>query len=342
MQHLDRGPLDNLWFRRNIQGESVCFILQVYLTISSNNFPSRPGLIGSGYGDGKFLIYCPSCSIQIDKELLSVAKLVKDTEYLLARSVPMPGTILEPSSGMPDMIQPGYRGQTNGRTFPNRLIKRALRIQIIDLIRPGANPRPTMETVRDLIEKTLADNNALKNIDEITTGFGRRYVLNPQARVSVRKMMSRYWENFSPFALDLGGAVIRQGIFTEKMYRIDWLHSPSATDTMTRLIKKYTRFIEIMAAYPTKTAVPTLDVDLAWHTHQLSPSAYYRFTVERTTKFINHDDKIDEDKLGQAFEWTSKIYQERFGEVYSECTCWYCESRLPPLIVSLPKNSNHV
>lgn len=239
----------------------------------------------------------------------------------------MPGTILEPGSGMPEAIQPGIRGQTNGRTFPNRMIQRALRIQIVDLIRPGAAPRPTMETVRDLIEKTLGDNTTLKAIDDLNTGFGRRYVLNPQARVSVRKMMSRYWENFSPFALDLSGAVMRQGIFTEKMYRIDWLHSPSASDTMSRLIKKYTRFIEIMAAYSTKTAVPTLDVDLAWHTHQLSPSAYYRYTVERTTKFINHDDKIDEDKLGQAFEWTSKIYQERYGEVYSECTCWYCESK---------------
>jgi hypothetical protein len=75
-----------------------------------------------------------------------------------------------------------------------------------------------------------------------------------------------------------------------------------------------------------KVAVPTLDVDLAWHTHQLSPPAYLGFTYAKTQKFIDHDDKINEDKLATAFEWTSKTYQESFGEVYSECTCWYCES----------------
>lgn len=106
---------------------------------------------------------------------------------------------------------------------------------------------------------------------------------------------------------------------------------------MMRLITKYQRFIDIIAQNPGHVAVPTLDVDLAWHTHQLSPRSYYDYTVEKTTKnndsvtgkdgrFIDHDDKINETKLTSSFEWTSKIYQETYHEVYSECTCWYCES----------------
>lgn len=97
-------------------------------------------------------------------------------------------------------------------------------------------------------------------------------------------------------------------------------------DTMERLIAKYQRFIDIMAYYPSQMAVPTLDVDLAWHTHQLSPQPYYAFTTTQTSKFIDHDDKVSEEKLNAAFEWTSKTYQERYNDVYSECTCWYCES----------------
>jgi hypothetical protein len=108
--------------------------------------------------------------------------------------------------------------------------------------------------------------------------------------------------------------------------QIDWLHSPTARDTMSRLLVKYQRFIQIMSANPDKVTVPTLDVDLAWHTQQLSPRCYYDYTVAKTQKFVDHDDKINEDKLATAFEWTSKTYQELFGEVYSECTCWYCES----------------
>jgi len=95
---------------------------------------------------------------------------------------------------------------------------------------------------------------------------------------------------------------------------------------MARLITKYTRFTAILGKYPAQVAVPTLDVDLAWHTHQLSPSSYYKWMCEKTQRFIDHDDKIDETKLSTSFEWTSKVYQKEYGEVYSECTCWYCEA----------------
>lgn len=95
---------------------------------------------------------------------------------------------------------------------------------------------------------------------------------------------------------------------------------------MSRLILKYQRFTSIMAAHSDHVAVPTLDVDLAWHTQQLSPPIYLHWMVKQTGKFIDHDDKIDEVKLADAFEWTSKMYQETYHDVYSECTCWYCES----------------
>lgn len=95
---------------------------------------------------------------------------------------------------------------------------------------------------------------------------------------------------------------------------------------MTRLLTKYTRFITIMARNPTSVAVPTLDVDLAWHTAQLTPSAYLAYTLEHCDKFVNHDDKVADGVLRDGFEDTSKRYQKMFGEVYSECTCWYCET----------------
>jgi len=284
----------------------------------------RPGLIGNGYGDGNLLFKCPACVVVIDKQLLSVSKFCKDTEALLARGRPMPGTVLDPISGKPEVI-PGHSAQLFSRTFPNRMLQRVLRIEIMELILPGITPNPTMDTVRGKIEKVINTNSQLRAIDGMKS-FLRPYALLPSARLAVRKMMARYWENFSPFALDLGGAVLRQGIFVEKMVKIDWLHSPSVASTMSRLLTKYQRFFSLMAANPKQTAVPTLDVDLAWHTHQLSPCHYYRYAVERTAKFIDHDDKIDEDKLSSGFEWTSKAYQDEYGEVYSECTCWYCEA----------------
>lgn len=140
-------------------------------------------------------------------------------------------------------------------------------------------------------------------------------------------MMSRYWNNRSVFGIDLVGAVTRQGTFIEKMHNIGWLFSPAVYSTAERLVTKYRNFFKIMAQNPRKMAVPTLDVDLAWHTHQTCPSAYYNYSETKCNGvFIDHDDKVEEAKLDESFEWTSKTYQRMFGQPYSECTCWYCEA----------------
>ncbi|KAL8408363.1 hypothetical protein RB594_006972 [Gaeumannomyces avenae] len=276
-------------------------------------------LIGSGYGDGQFSHTCHGCGITINKELLSAAKFVRDTKALLAKSRPLPGTILDPVTGGPK-LEPATADAP--RTYPNRLVKKGARADILDLIRPGGagdGTPPTMDDVRAALERTMADPARHQE----ATGQRRA----PWAsRPFVRRAMRAYWHNFSPFALDLVGAVTRQSIFTAKMAQLDWLRSPAARGTMERLVKKYGRFFAIMAQFPDRVAVPTLDVDLAWHTHQLSPSAYYAYSVRTTKKFVDHDDKIDESKLSTAFSWTSSIYQWKYNEVYSECTCWYCES----------------
>jgi hypothetical protein len=54
----------------------------------------------------------------------------------------------------------------------------------------------------------------------------------PDEALAVRRMMSRYWENSSVFAVDLVGAVIRQGSFVDKMHNINWLASPALSNTM--------------------------------------------------------------------------------------------------------------
>jgi len=176
--------------------------------------------VGEGYGDGNLRARCPYCEVDITKELLSVAKFVEDAKALLLKGVPMPGTILEPSTGEPTLIPPGPGGITHARTFPNRMIKNVLRADIAELLNPRVYPNPSMETVRGLIEGVLTDQTKLRLVNnpdaEPVTSTMRYYIVRPVARICVRKMMSRYWDNFSPFALDLSGAVMRQGIFVEK------------------------------------------------------------------------------------------------------------------------------
>ncbi|KAL7972720.1 hypothetical protein HDV63DRAFT_369955 [Trichoderma sp. SZMC 28014] len=282
------------------------------------------GTIGNGYGDGNFSHTCPSCDKIIAKEVLSLSKFIKDSSLVLSKSVPMPGTILSMATGMPEIVPKPPWSLFYSQTFPNRLIQFELRSKILELINPQAQ-NPSMVDVRELIETATKDGRVIRKLYGNCSRV-RRAILPREGKMATRKMMSRYWENFSPFALDLCGAVMRQGVFIDKMVKLDWLHSPASRATMSRLITKYDRFIGIMKNHPDKMAVPTLDVDLAWHTHQLTPRDYYAFTTELTGKFIDHDDKIDENALSEAFEWTTKTYQSLYNEVYSECTCWYCEA----------------
>jgi len=74
--------------------------------------------------------------------------------------------------------------------------------------------------------------------------------------------------------------------------------------------------------------VPTLDIDLAWHTHQLSPSQYCTDTQKLTGRYLNHDDKVVQDKLDIGFTMTKDQYRIRFGKEYRVCGCWDCEALL--------------
>lgn len=238
-------------------------------------------MAGTGYADRDLDFLCHKCLGKVNHNLLLVAKFKKDTGNLILKDWPMGGTILSPSIGVP--TAPGERDW--GRYpdyFPNRLVGGHLRSAVLEIITRDNNP--TMEDIKTLIETAIKDKSIVRKVNN--KAAHEPSTLLPAERLSIRKMMSRYWENRSIFALELGGAVIRQGAFVDKMYGLDWLHSPTARSTMDRLLTKYSRFISIIGANPLQTAVPTLDVDLGWHTHQLSPKSYYVYTAKNCRKFI--------------------------------------------------------
>lgn len=279
-------------------------------------------MIGYGYGDRNFSHACQSCGAVMNHDFLRVAKLKEDVENIMLKDWPLGGTILAPLTGAPGLASEDEQ-QIVFNTFPNRLFRLALRSSVLELVNTEA---PSIEDVKVLVEKAIADKATIKGVNAksvFESGVPQRY-----ERLATRKVMTRYWQNNTIFALDLGSAVVRQGIFVDKMYCIDWIHSPAARETMDRLLIKYSRFMRMMATYSNRVAVPTLDVDLGWHTHQLSPKAYFDYTMSKAKKFIDHDDKIDEDSLSKHFQWTSRVYESEYGELYSECTCWYCEGEL--------------
>lgn len=50
------------------------------------------------------------------------------------------------------------------------------------------------------------------------------------------------------------------------------------------------------------------------------------YTINTTGYLLDHGEKFREERFIDLFASTSKTYQERFGELYSECACWFCEA----------------
>ncbi|KAL5361897.1 hypothetical protein BJX96DRAFT_166243 [Aspergillus floccosus] len=288
--------------------------------------PGETWQVCHGFADKKFAATCPTCEFIIDHEKLKVDKFRKDVIALAHSKLPMPGTFYN-LRGVPEACTDLQRRKTQS-SLPNRLLQ-AIYEDVMDFTDAKAGKCPSVTALRDLLESKLKDRKVMRVVNSASVGT----TLYPVEKIAFRRMMSRYWDNVGPFALDLVGAVIRQGTFIQKMDDIDWLHSPTVKETMLRLIQKYAVFFSIMATNPRRMAVPTLDVDLAWHTHQLTPYRYYTYSTymsfmgSRFPIFIDHDDKVAEDALSDGFEWTSKMYKKiTNGELYSECTCWYCEA----------------
>ncbi|GAA5823935.1 hypothetical protein JCM11251_003351 [Rhodosporidiobolus azoricus] len=139
---------------------------------------------------------------------------------------------------------------------------------------------------------------------------------------SARNIMSRYTRG-ERFSLDLAMAVLRQGSFIDKMHSLGWLE-PGRFDEddtlLKRCVARYHAFCDLLSSTPSMFCVPTLDIDLGWHTHQLS-STYLTDMRDKVGRFVNHDDKVEEGKLSTSFDVTARAWQARFGVPYSSCGC---------------------
>ncbi|KAK0666624.1 hypothetical protein QBC41DRAFT_305082 [Cercophora samala] len=131
---------------------------------------------------------------------------------------------------------------------------------------------------------------------------------------------------------DLAAAVTRQADFALTMTRFGWVHSPYSDSILRRAIIRYCSFLRLFQAHAGTGAVPALDIDLVWHTHQLSPAQYFRFSTHVTDgRFINHNDHLEQKVVSSSMERTKQLYKRRFGEKYLVCHSWFCEAaRLRP------------
>lgn len=270
-----------------------------------------------------FVVVCPDCNAEISQDAANRSRLREDLTRLLEIDVVLPGTILSKDGLIPTTISnPPIEPSA---ALLNNIIHGDVAKKLIDDIDSAKRERktslPSACAMNDSIITALTDGSLLRQNE----GIEKTDQVFADLMKSAWRMRAVYDKNMSPFALDLVGAVIRQGVFIEKMRHFDWIHSPAVDHTVSCAIERYAGFFMVMQQNPGRTTVPTFDVDLVWHTQQLSPSKYYTYSLKNCdSRFIDHDDKIIDDVLNNSFEWTCEQYAVLVGDEYDKCLCWCC------------------
>ncbi|KAG5650291.1 hypothetical protein H0H81_012733 [Sphagnurus paluster] len=128
--------------------------------------------------------------------------------------------------------------------------------------------------------------------------------MNGKSKKLINRICSAYTDG-EIFSFDLIEAVMRQGSLIKKMYEMSWT-SPQFFEGTTDEVSPF---------------VPTLDIDLVWDTHQLTGPEYNADCKQYVGRYIDHDDKVEESALSNAFDATSHAWKERFNVPYVHCGC---------------------
>lgn len=77
-----------------------------------------------------------------------------------------------------------------------------------------------------------------------------------------------------------------------KMYNLAWTQpnffaQPEDEVALQHAVARYHAFLDLMTSSPASFFVPTLDIDLIWHTHQLMSDSYETHTMMYVQRFID-------------------------------------------------------
>ncbi|KAL5204335.1 hypothetical protein ABZP36_009206 [Zizania latifolia] len=139
---------------------------------------------------------------------------------------------------------------------------------------------------------------------------------------------------------DLVSAVTRQSSF---FYQVD---TPSMHDLrfLEEALARYKGFLYLIKTNQENKIklfrVPTYDVDVMWHTHQLHPATYCHDMLKLLGRVLEHDDTDDDrsegKKLDVGFSGTTEQFENAFGVRYRKAGAMY-RVNLPSPLISIPQ-----
>ncbi|EOD43194.1 hypothetical protein GTA08_BOTSDO11239 [Neofusicoccum parvum] len=182
----------------------------------------------------------------------------------------------------------------------------------------------------------------VKEHDRLSRTYLQRFALSqlPKAKKFNTRELDARPSDFSQLMRDyamwnfaiktLKPVVQSQETFWEKMGQSGWLRGPCPAFTLTRAISRYNQFLQLRKIHPNSgELLPTPLIELAWRTHQCSPTRYAFATQEIAGRFINYDEGMAKyAAMTGGFAKAEKLYKAEFGQDYDPCMCWNCEAEL--------------
>lgn len=169
--------------------------------------------------------------------------------------------------------------------------------------------QPTWKDILNSIKKTKAEMKSAR-------------ILRMLYRPSIFKSLELAYRGilWKDLSIDLVAASLRQREFAKKItsQECSGIDTPYALSNATI---RYHKFLLLMNRKSGDknyiSLVPTLDIDLCWHTHQLASVSYRDWCVEHLGVAINHDDTVAKDKLDSGLHETSVAWSNAYRESYS-------------------------
>ncbi|KAK9749676.1 hypothetical protein RND81_02G142900 [Saponaria officinalis] len=187
------------------------------------------------------------------------------------------------------------------------------------------NPLRYKSDCEQIFGKILSNRSVISTAEATSKGaseevWNKMYPDEPYELDLNKPFLQNHSKNEKFTSYDLVAAVKRQISFTYQMSR------PYTTDDqyLQEAVARYKGFLHMIRTNDKRAVkcfcVPTYDIDLIWHTHQLHPDSYCKDLTEMVGRVLHHNDTVSDrspDKpLYTGFSQITAQWDEIFGKSY--------------------------
>ncbi|KIM24602.1 hypothetical protein M408DRAFT_26896 [Serendipita vermifera MAFF 305830] len=261
--------------------------------------------VGTGFGEAGFTYTCERCEREFTRAMMGVRKFCEEVARRRAgEKVYFAGTLID-----------GKEGEIVAKMRSFHIVQRIVHMFKLSKV---------YEEDDIIFQATELAKNMQWSTHEIALHV--HHALIPQKKFRHGDhFFPRVQEVFDAYSgaghasLDLVTCILHQSVFLQALEDMGWLdprrfHSGCAQAPIFRAIARYHAFMDLIVAKNAGFLIPTLDIDLVWHTHQLSNENYREDTLRLLGHIPGHDDLLQPAVFQEMFRATATGWMNRFAK----------------------------